>query len=67
MNVSVATLGFPRIGPRRELKTALERYWSGKSDRTQLLSAAAALRAAAWARQKALGADIIPRDRKSVV
>ena len=60
MNVSVATLGFPRIGPRRELKTALERYWSGKSDRTELLSAAAALRTAAWARQKALGADIIP-------
>ena len=28
----VATLGMPRIGPRRELKTALESYWSGKSD-----------------------------------
>ena len=25
MTVTVATLGFPRIGPRRELKTALER------------------------------------------
>jgi 5-methyltetrahydropteroyltriglutamate--homocysteine methyltransferase len=60
MSVSVATLGFPRIGPRRELKTALERYWSGKSDQAELLGTAAALRAAAWARQKALGADIIP-------
>ena len=60
MAVSVATLGFPRIGPRRELKTALERYWSGASGRAELLATAAALRAKAWARQKALGADIIP-------
>ncbi|WP_421991371.1 5-methyltetrahydropteroyltriglutamate--homocysteine S-methyltransferase [Roseococcus sp.] len=60
MTVSVATLGFPRIGPRRELKTALERYWSGKSSRTDLLAVAAELRARTWARQKALGADIIP-------
>ena len=60
MTVSVATLGFPRIGPRRELKTALERYWSGRSSRAELLAAAAELRARSWARQKALGADIIP-------
>lgn len=45
MSVTVATLGFPRIGPRRELKTALERYWSGKSDRAELLALAADLRA----------------------
>ncbi|RAI57811.1 5-methyltetrahydropteroyltriglutamate--homocysteine S-methyltransferase [Roseicella frigidaeris] len=60
MAVSVATLGFPRIGPRRELKAALERYWAGTSSRAELLAAAAELRAKAWARQKALGADIIP-------
>jgi len=60
MSVTVASLGFPRIGPRRELKTALERYWSGKSDRGALLSAAAALRAEAWARQKGLGVDHVP-------
>jgi hypothetical protein len=29
MTIQVATLGFPRIGPRRELKYALESYWSG--------------------------------------
>ena len=28
-SLSVATLGTPRIGPRRELKLALERFWSG--------------------------------------
>ena len=32
MTVTVATLGFPRIRPRRELKTALEGYWAGKTD-----------------------------------
>ncbi|MEO7170600.1 MAG: 5-methyltetrahydropteroyltriglutamate--homocysteine S-methyltransferase, partial [Sphingomonas sp.] len=60
MTISVATLGFPRIGPRRELKFALESFWSGKSDADALSFAAQGLRAAAWARQKALGADIIP-------
>ncbi|MGV1681828.1 5-methyltetrahydropteroyltriglutamate--homocysteine S-methyltransferase [Sphingopyxis sp. NJF-3] len=60
MTVSVATLGFPRIGLRRELKFALESYWAGKSSRAELLSAAAGLRALNWGRQKALGADILP-------
>ncbi|MFC7737561.1 5-methyltetrahydropteroyltriglutamate--homocysteine S-methyltransferase [Roseomonas sp. GCM10028921] len=60
MSVIVASLGFPRIGPRRELKAALERYWSGKSDRGALLAAAAELRAKAWARQKELGVDHVP-------
>ncbi len=60
MSITVATLGLPRIGPRRELKTALERYWSGKSDAAALLAVAADLRAKAWAQQKALGVDHIP-------
>src|SRR5215212_4030346 len=60
MPVTVASLGFPRIGPRRELKTALERYWSGKSDRDALLAVAAELRANTWARQKELGVDHVP-------
>ena len=59
-NVPVATLGAPRIGPRRELKAALESYWSGTSDAEALLDAAARLRAANWARQKALGVSVIP-------
>lgn len=56
----VATLGTPRIGPRRELKTALESYWSGKISEASLLETAAALRAANWARQKSLGVTVIP-------
>jgi 5-methyltetrahydropteroyltriglutamate--homocysteine methyltransferase len=58
--LAVATLGTPRIGARRELKTALESYWSGKSDENALLATASALRAANWARQKALGVTIVP-------
>lgn len=60
MTVSVATLGFPRIGLRRELKFALESYWAGKSPLAELQAAAAGLRALNWTRQKALGADILP-------
>jgi len=55
-----ATLGTPRIGLKRELKFALESYWSGKSDQAALLKTAQALRAANWERQKAQGVDIIP-------
>lgn len=60
MTVTVATLGFPRIGPRRELKFALEKFWAGQSSESDLLEAAAGLRTAAWARQKSLGADWLP-------
>jgi 5-methyltetrahydropteroyltriglutamate--homocysteine methyltransferase len=60
MTVTVATLGFPRIGPKRELKSALESYWSGKTDKPALLATAAELRVQAWKRQQALGATVIP-------
>ncbi len=57
---ATSMLGTPRIGPRRELKTALESFWSGKIDEKALLEAAAGLRAANWARQHALGISNIP-------
>lgn len=60
MSVLVATLGFPRIGPRRELKSALERYWSGKADAEALLSEARNLRREAWDRQRGAGASVLP-------
>ncbi|MDR7118285.1 5-methyltetrahydropteroyltriglutamate--homocysteine S-methyltransferase [Caulobacter sp. BE254] len=60
MTVTVATLGFPRIGPRRELKFALEDHWAGKTDSQALLATAATLRAAAWTRQAALGVVHVP-------
>ncbi|TXH36576.1 MAG: 5-methyltetrahydropteroyltriglutamate--homocysteine S-methyltransferase [Rhodospirillaceae bacterium] len=60
MSIQIANLGFPRIGLHRELKSALESYWSGKSDAKALLDRAAQLRATHWQRQKALGVTHIP-------
>jgi 5-methyltetrahydropteroyltriglutamate--homocysteine methyltransferase len=60
MTVTVATLGFPRISPRRELKTSLENHWSGRIDAKALLTAAADLRAHTWKRQRDLGATVVP-------
>ena len=37
VSVIVSSLGFPRIGPRRELKHAVESYWAGKLDEQELL------------------------------
>ncbi|OSI65765.1 5-methyltetrahydropteroyltriglutamate--homocysteine S-methyltransferase [Bradyrhizobium canariense] len=60
LSLPVATLGTSRIGPRRELKFALESYWAGKSSEPELLEAGSGLRAANWARQKSRGATVIP-------
>src|ERR1700730_12257831 len=60
MSITVSTLGFPRIGPRRELKSALERFWAEKTNRQSLLADAAGLRAASWARQRSLGVTHTP-------
>src|SRR3546814_6358049 len=38
MTVTVATLGFPRIGPRRELKFALEKFWRSEEHTSELQS-----------------------------
>jgi 5-methyltetrahydropteroyltriglutamate--homocysteine methyltransferase len=59
-SLAVASLGTPRIGPRRELKLALESFWSGTSDENTLIETGIGLRAANWARQKKLGVSIIP-------
>ncbi len=59
-SLPVATLGTPRIGPHRELKTVLESFWSGKTDEKTLVETAAKLRADNWARQKARGITVIP-------
>ena len=60
MSITTSALGFPRIGPRRELKKALERYWSRETGEQALLDDAAALRTATWARQHAAGIAHIP-------
>jgi 5-methyltetrahydropteroyltriglutamate--homocysteine methyltransferase len=63
--LSTATLGTPRIGLRRELKTALESFWAGKIDEAALHQAAKALRAVNWGRQEARGITLIPSNEFS--
>ncbi|MGH8463382.1 MAG: 5-methyltetrahydropteroyltriglutamate--homocysteine S-methyltransferase, partial [Pseudomonas sp.] len=57
---TVTNLGFPRIGARRELKRALEAFWSGQSSATSLLDTAASLRATHWQLQRDAGVDVPP-------
>ncbi len=56
----VTNLGFPRIGRKRELKTALESYWKGAIDADALLATARDLRRHHWQLQREAGADVIP-------
>jgi 5-methyltetrahydropteroyltriglutamate--homocysteine methyltransferase len=58
--VIAANLGFPRIGPNRELKLALERYWSSESTAGDLLAAARVIRKGNWAVQAGSGLDHVP-------
>jgi 5-methyltetrahydropteroyltriglutamate--homocysteine methyltransferase len=53
-------LGFPRIGRRRELKTALEQFWSGEIGDAELEAAAAALRIRHWRLQGGVGINHVP-------
>ncbi len=55
-----ANLGFPRIGIRRELKFAVERYWSGEWDEASLLAAASRLRLSHWQLQSEAGIALPP-------
>ena len=58
--VTATNLGFPRIGPRRELKRALERFWSGKIAEAELLEQAASIRQENWKFQADSGISAIP-------
>ncbi|HUY56892.1 MAG TPA: 5-methyltetrahydropteroyltriglutamate--homocysteine S-methyltransferase [Candidatus Micrarchaeaceae archaeon] len=53
-------LGYPRIGRSRELKRALEGYWSGRISSDQLLAEAASLKAERWRQQRQAGIEQIP-------
>lgn len=53
------TIGFPRIGEQRELKFALEAYWSGKAPFTEVEKVAKELRIRHWEYQKKAGIDLV--------
>ena len=53
-------LGFPRIGPKRKLKTALESYWAGRATAAELDATARRIRSENWRLQTDLGIAHIP-------
>jgi len=65
--MAIATnLGFPRIGPRRELKKALESFWAGESNQDALVSELCRIRNENWRLQKELGIQHIPVNDSSL-
>ncbi|KAK6126594.1 hypothetical protein DH2020_039669 [Rehmannia glutinosa] len=53
-------VGYPRMGPKRELKFALESFWDGKSSAEDLEKVAADLRASIWKQMSGAGIKYIP-------
>jgi len=60
MTILNHTLGFPRVGLRRELKKAQESYWAGNSSQEALLATGRELRARHWKQQQEAGVDLVP-------
>jgi 5-methyltetrahydropteroyltriglutamate--homocysteine methyltransferase len=53
-------LGYPRIGPDRELKKATEAYWKGHLSAAALAATGAELRRRNWETQRRAGIDLPP-------
>uniref|UniRef100_A0A804LS44 5-methyltetrahydropteroyltriglutamate--homocysteine S-methyltransferase n=1 Tax=Zea mays TaxID=4577 RepID=A0A804LS44_MAIZE len=53
-------VGYPRMGPKRELKFALESFWDGKSTAEDLEKVATDLRASIWKQMADAGIKYIP-------
>jgi 5-methyltetrahydropteroyltriglutamate--homocysteine methyltransferase len=58
--IQARNLGFPRVGAKRELKFAVERYWAGQTVGISLEQAASELRKAHWQLQVAMGIHMPP-------
>ncbi|CAA2934900.1 5-methyltetrahydropteroyltriglutamate--homocysteine methyltransferase-like [Olea europaea subsp. europaea] len=53
-------VGYPRMGPKRELKFALESFWDGKSSAQELQKVSADLRTSIWKQMADAGIKYIP-------
>ncbi|KAH9299330.1 hypothetical protein KI387_031012 [Taxus chinensis] len=53
-------VGYPRMGPKRELKFALESFWDGKSSEADLQKVAKDLRISIWKKMADVGVKYIP-------
>src|SRR5438046_1523197 len=58
--MKIWNLGYPRVGKNRELKKALESYWSKSTSIEDLETKARAICLGRWKRQVELGVDSIP-------
>jgi 5-methyltetrahydropteroyltriglutamate--homocysteine methyltransferase len=54
------TLGFPRIGKKRELKLALEAFWADEISEADLRESARMVRMQNWQLQRENGIDLLP-------
>jgi 5-methyltetrahydropteroyltriglutamate--homocysteine methyltransferase len=59
-------LGYPRIGPQRELKKATEAYWAGRETAAGLEQTAAGLRRQTWETLRDAGLPDIPSNTFSL-
>ncbi|HET9930400.1 MAG TPA: hypothetical protein VFQ35_06930, partial [Polyangiaceae bacterium] len=58
--ITTTTLGYPRIGAERDLKWALENYWSGRSSLSELTHRTASLCSKNLESMRELGLDCVP-------
>jgi 5-methyltetrahydropteroyltriglutamate--homocysteine methyltransferase len=66
MTVSSTVHGFPRIGDRRELKTATEGYWAGRVPAEELEATARELRRQTWTFLRDAGIGQVPSNHFSL-
>ncbi|KAF7121029.1 hypothetical protein RHSIM_Rhsim13G0199800 [Rhododendron simsii] len=59
-SVASHIVGYPRMGPKRELKFSLESFWDGKSSAEELHKVAADLRSSIWKQMADAGIKYIP-------
>ncbi|KAI3931346.1 hypothetical protein MKX01_040263 [Papaver californicum] len=53
-------VGYPRIGPKRELKFVLESFWHGKTNADELQKVAKDIRVSMWKQMASAGTKFIP-------
>ncbi|EHR63462.1 5-methyltetrahydropteroyltriglutamate--homocysteine S-methyltransferase [Saccharomonospora cyanea] len=58
--IGSTVLGYPRIGPNRELKRALENYWASRISEAELRNIARDLRIDTWRSLRQAGLDSVP-------
>ena len=59
-NMTSHVVGYPRMGPKRELKFALESFWDKKSSAADLEKVAKDLRCSIWNQMSSAGISFIP-------